>query len=67
MWVFGGFWLGGARCFLIRASLVLFAMLVWCVLWVCFGVPDLDSSCWFRDLILAVLVGLLWVCFLRFP
>lgn len=47
----------GARCFLIRASLVLFAMLVWCVLWVCFGVPDLDSSCWFRDLILAVLVG----------
>lgn len=47
----------GARCFLIRASLVLFAMLVWCVLWVCFGVPDLDSGCWFRDLILAVLVG----------
>lgn len=54
VWAFG--WVG-ARCFLIRASLVLFAMLVWCVLWVCFGVPDLDSSCWFRDLILAVLVG----------
>lgn len=47
----------GASCFLIRTGVVLFAMLVWRVLRVRFGVPDLDSVAGFRDLVLVVLVG----------